>query len=160
MHLNILDCVFLLIILAFAVTACMHGFLQELFGKIAVIAGTVVSFLFCGKLAPSIEKIVVNPAASIVLAFLILFIAVFLFVKIIQKLTESFMEGEILGSLDRVLGFLFGALEGLAIVCAILILVKAQPWFNPDKLTEDSFFWGFLENYLNSSIESVRGRFV
>ena len=75
------------------------------------------------------EKFINNQAVCIVLAFILLFIAAFLLVKIIQTLIGSVMDGDILKSLDRVLGFVLGALEGLFIVCAILILVCAQPWF-------------------------------
>ena len=69
MTFTFIDIFFLIIILAFAFIATIHGFIKEVFGKIAVIAGVFAGFCFCGLLAPSIGKIIHIPAVAIVLAF-------------------------------------------------------------------------------------------
>lgn len=160
MHLTFIDVVFTVIVFVFAIMATTHGFLKELFGKLAIIAGIVVAVLFSSKLSPHMEKFINNQAVCIVLAFILLFIAAFLLVKIIQTLIGSVMDGDILKSLDRVLGFVLGALEGLFIVCAILILVCAQPWFELSVVTDGSFYYKVLAKFIQGPVNYLKGIFV
>ena len=145
------------LIAAFAFVAMIHGLIKELFGKLAVIAGVVAGFYFCGMLAPHIEKIIKIPAVDIVLAFILIFITAFLIVKIIQIIVGAIFSGEIMKSLDRVLGLAFGALEGLLIVSCILILMKAQIWFDFDSLLSSSTVANILLPYLEQPITYIRG---
>ena len=48
MTFTFIDIVFFIIIAAFAIVAMIHGLIKELFGKLAVIAGVVAGFYFCG----------------------------------------------------------------------------------------------------------------
>lgn len=160
MHFSFVDIVFFVIILFFGIMACAKGFIKELFGKLSVIAGILVAVLFCGKLSPYLENIIKIQTACVVIAFILLFIATFLLVKIIQTVIGSIASGDILKSLDRLLGFVLGVLEGLAIVCFILVLLKAQPWFNADSLTSDSFFWAKLSGLLDKPIKNLNAVFV
>ncbi len=150
MHFSFIDIVFFIIILFFGIMACAKGFIKELFGKLSIIAGILVAVLFCGKLSP----------ACVVISFVLLFIATFLLVKIIQTIIGSIASGDILKSLDRLLGFVLGVLEGLAIICFILVLLKAQPWFTVDSLTGDSFFWAKLSGLLDKPIKNLSAVFV
>lgn len=157
MTFTFIDIVFLIIIAVFAIMAMIHGFIQELFGKIAVIAGVVAGFYFCGLLAPHISKIIKIPAVDVVLAFILIFITAFLLVKIVQIIIGTIFSGEILKSLDRVLGLAFGAIEGILVVSCILIALKAQIWFNFDSLTDSSTIYRILAPYLSSPINYIRG---
>ena len=154
MTFTFIDIVFLIIIAAFAFTAMIHGLIQELFGKLAVIIGVVAGFYFCGLLAPYISKFIKIPAVDVVLAFILIFITAFLVVQII---VGAIFSGEIMKSLDRVLGLAFGAIEGLMIVSCILILMKAQIWFDFDSLLSKSSIAKILIPYLQSPIKYIRG---
>lgn len=160
MTFTFIDIVFLIIILAFALTAALHGLIKEVFGKIAVIAGLYVAFFFCGALAPSLSGVVNNPTVDIVLAFVLLFIATFIFVKIIQIVLQKIFSGEILGSLDHMLGFAFGAVEGILVVSCVLILMKAQIWFDFSSLTENSTIYRILSPFLEKPISYIGGSFA
>ncbi|MBQ9281017.1 MAG: CvpA family protein [Treponema sp.] len=157
MTFTFVDIVFLIIIAFFALVAMVHGLIKELFGKLAVIAGIVAGFYFCGMLAPHIEKIIKIPAVDVVLAFILVFITAFLIVKIIQIIVGAIFSGEIMKSLDRVLGLAFGAVEGLLIVSCILILMKAQIWFDFSSLLDSSTVAGVLIPYLDTPISYIRG---
>ncbi|MBQ8013660.1 MAG: CvpA family protein [Treponema sp.] len=157
MTFTFIDIVFLIIIAAFAFVAMIHGLIKELFGKLAVIVGLVAGFYFCGVLAPHIEKIIKIPAVDIVLAFILIFITAFLIVKIIQIIVGAIFSGEIMKSLDRVLGLAFGAVEGLLIVSCVLILMKAQIWFDFDSLLSSSTVAKILLPYLEQPIAYIRG---
>ena len=160
MTFTFIDIIFLIIIAAFAFSAMIHGLIKELFGKLAVIAGIVAGFCFCGLLAPHIEKIVKIPAVDVAIAFILIFITVFLIVKIIQIIIGNIFSGEILKSLDRVLGLLFGAIEGLLIVSCILILMKAQIWFDFASILSDSTIAKILLPYLASPISYINGMLI
>lgn len=157
MTFTFIDIVFLIIIAAFAFTAMIHGLIQELFGKLAVIVGVVAGFYFCGLLAPYISKFIKIPAVDVVLAFILIFITAFLVVKIVQIIVGAIFSGEIMKSLDRVLGLAFGVIEGALIVCCILILMKAQIWFDFASILSDSTFAKILLPYLQVPISYIRG---
>ncbi len=157
MTFTFIDIVFFIIIAAFAIVAMIHGLIKELFGKLAIIAGVVAGFYFCGLLAPHIAKIIRIAAVDVVLAFILIFITAFLVVKIIQIIVGAIFSGEIMRSLDRVLGLAFGAIEGLLIVSCILILLKAQIWFDSDSLLSDSTVARILLPYLSQPISYIRG---
>ena len=162
MTLTFIDIIFTVIILVLAIIATAHGFIRELFSKLAVILGIVVSVSFFGKLAPYMEQVIHNRAVATVVSFLLLFIATYLLVKIVQQLVGAAFRGEILRGLDRTLGFVFGALEGLVVVSLILILVNAQPWFPKvaTTITDGSFYWRILSGLLEQPIAYVRGMLV
>lgn len=157
MTFTFIDVVFLLIIAFFAFMALIHGLIKELFGKVAVIVGVVSGFYFCGMLAPHIEKIIKIPVVDIVLAFLLVFITAFLIVKIIQIVLEKTFDNEITGSLNKVLGFFFGIFEGLLVVSCILILLRAQIWFDINSLTDSSTIYKFLRPCLETPVSYIRG---
>jgi membrane protein required for colicin V production len=74
-----------------------------------------------------------------IIAFIAFFLLIYITVKIIEMTLKSIIEGIRLGGLDHLLGFLFGFVEGLIIVCLLLFLISIQPFFNPDSILENSF---------------------
>lgn len=158
---SFIDVIFLSIVLFFAIMACAKGFIEEICGKVAIILSIFIGFYFCSSLSPFIGKFIKSSTISTILAFILLFIVTFLFVKIIQKILEGvFAKGDIMGSLNRVLGFAFGAFEGILIVSVILILLNAQPWFETNSFMQKSFFEKMLGSFLAKPTEYVRGIFV
>ena len=160
MHFSFIDIVFSVIVLFIAISACAHGFIAEIFGKIAVIASFFTAFYFCGKLAAKMQNIISVKGVCVAVSFAILFIATFLAVKIIQTAIKSLFSGDILKSLDRVLGFILGLFEGLLVISAILILLISQPWFSLGSLLDSSFYWSMLDSFLTKPIQYVKGIFV
>ena len=160
MTFNFIDVVFIVVILFFAVTSCVNGLIKELFGKLAVVAGAVAAFFFFGRLSPFLFKTLHTPDFDLVIAFILIFVAVFLCVKILQIIFKSIFSGEILKSLDHVLGFIFGAVEGIAIVACVLILLKAQIWFDSSPVTNESTVSSLLLPVLQKPIDYIHGMFV
>ena len=161
MHFTLADIIFSVIVLILAVMACAKGFIKELFGKLAVIAGLAVSIIFSGKLSPYLEKFINSQVVCIVLSFILLFVTTFLLVKIIQSIFSGIFGGEILQSLDRILGFVLGVIEGLAVVSAVIIILKAQPWWTDASSAVDAtFYWNFLGRFLDKPITALKGIFV
>ena len=120
------DICFLILMLVFAVLALLKGFIKEIFGKVSVIGGLACSIVFSPRLTPYVENALHNKIVSVVLSFLLVFVAVFLVICIVQRVFEKIFSGEIMRGLDRVLGFLLGAAEGLVVVLFLMVVVTIQ----------------------------------
>lgn len=153
MNFTVLDWIFGILILIFALSGLIKGFVDCLFNKLCWILGLIAACLFYGVAAEYILKSVENKTLSNVLGFCIVFIAVFLLVKLLQMIVSKIFQLNILKSLDKVLGFAFGIIEGIAIVGLIIFILTKQPFFSPDKLLNDSFFYELFDKFFLASKE-------
>lgn len=160
MTFNLVDIIFIAIMLLIAIHASVAGFIKEFFSKVAIVVGVIMAVIFYNKLSPFLVEYIKNVFASQILSFILIFILSYLIVKLIQHFIGNLFDGEILKGLDRVLGFFFGALEGLLIVCIILIVFYVQPWFNTDAMLQDSFFHSVLHDFLAIPVSGIGSYFV
>ena len=151
----IIDWIFSGIILIFAVSGVIKGFIDNVFGKIAFIAGILLGYLFYKDIAAGLLKDIKVPYAANIIAFLLIFVVTFLIIKLIQMIVSKVFEWSILKSLDRTLGLIFGIVEGAAVVCLIIFLLTAQPFFNVDRLFDGSFYYNIVSSIFNSSKEEI-----
>ena len=124
----IIDIVFLIIILVMAIKGAVNGFIAEVFGKAAFLVGLLVGVLFYNDLAVVLVQWISVVFLAQVVSFLLLFILTFLLIKVIQHVLGGIFKGDILGSLNRALGFFLGLAEGVLIVAMILLVLHVQPW--------------------------------
>lgn len=158
MSFSLVDVICILIMLVFAIIATAKGFIKAIFGKLCWILGLVFAFLFYAKLSVYIQKsLVKNVVAANIIAFILIFIVVFLIVKIIQVILSKIFEGEIMQGLDRTLGFVFGLVEGLAIIFLIIFILETVPAFANIKNTiaEGSFFYKQLSKLLPTAQQLI-----
>lgn len=148
MTFTIIDWICAIIIIIFALIGLTKGFVNNVMGKVAVILGILLAYMFYDKIGNLCLSSIESIALRNVISFILIFIVVFLIIKLIQMVISKIFEWNILKSLDRTLGFFFGALEGLAIVCLILFLLSIQPFFPMEKLFEGSFFYSLLGKIL------------
>ncbi|MDR0645099.1 MAG: CvpA family protein [Treponema sp.] len=141
---TVIDIIFLILILIFAVHAGLKGFVEQISSLASVILGVLAGFFFYKNGAaflktklPSLESIKILPE---ILSFIILFFIVFAVVKFIGALLKNIVEGVHLGKLDKILGFLVGMVEGLAIVVAVIFIIRIQPLFDPSSVLAGSIF--------------------
>lgn len=116
MSFTVIDWVFSIIILIFAISGIIKGFIDNVFGKIAFIAGIILAYLFYKDIATGLLKDIKVPYAANIIAFLLIFVVTFLIIKIVQMIVAKVFEWSILKNLDRTLGFIFGIVEGAAVV--------------------------------------------
>ena len=157
MTFTLLDTIFIAIILLLAIHGFISGFIKEFFSKVAVVGGVLSAIIFYNQLTPYLIEYIKNEFVTKILAFLLIFIFAYLIVRFIQLFLGKLFSGEILKGLDRSLGFFFGAVEGLLVVCVILILFYAQPWFNIDSVFEGSVFHSSLYDFLAEPVDVVQG---
>ena len=155
MEFTVIDWIFSGVILLFAISGVIKGFIDNVFGKIAFIAGIILGYLFYKDIAAGLLKDIKVPYAANILAFLLIFVVTFLIIKLIQMIVSKVFEWSILKSLDRTLGLIFGIVEGAAVVCLIIFLLTAQPFFNVDRLFDGSFYYNIVSSIFNSSKEEI-----
>lgn len=150
-----IDVVFGILILIVAIAGLVNGFRKEVFGKVTPVVSCVLSFLFYQRLVEPVESYVKNHILSVILSFLLIFIIVFIVMKIIELVIDKIFGGEIFKSLDRTLGFFFGIIEGMALVCIILMILRVQPWFDMSRIFEGSFCVKFFGNFIDSPVKAI-----
>ncbi len=154
MSFTMIDWVFSLIIFAFAIVGIIKGFIDNIFGKLALILGIFIAILFYKNIAALLLKDIKFPFAANIIAFLLIFVVVFLIVKIIQMIVSKVFEWSILKSLDRTLGFFFGIVEGAVVICLIILLLDALPFINVNSLFDGSFYYNLVSTLLTARKEA------
>ena len=95
--------------------------------------------------------------ARTLLAFLLIFMLVFLILQIIKTIIGHAFDTEIMGGLDKALGFFFGIIEGLAVVMLILVLLSVQPFIPMDNAFATSFFFRLLSPLIGTNQKLIPG---
>lgn len=122
--LTALDILVLLAICGGAILGMVRGFVTEVISLFAWIAAIFALKLLHGPVAKMLIGIVGNASGASVLAFALIFLVVYAGGKLIAGSIGSRTRTSILGPLDRVLGFGFGALKGLIIVTLGYLLIN------------------------------------
>lgn len=112
----------------------LRGFVMEAFSLLVWVAAFVVAYYFAGDVATLMEGSVSLPSARIAMGFTGLFISVLLIGGLINYLLGRLVESTGLSGTDRLLGGVFGAARGLALVLIMLIVagltpLPADPWW-------------------------------
>lgn len=155
MNFAVIDWVFSGIIIIFAIGGVIKGFIDNVFGKIAFIAGIVLAYFFYDDIAEKLLKDVKVEFAAKIISFLLIFVVTFIVIKIVQMIVAKVFEWSILKSLDRTLGFIFGMVEGGAVVCLIIFLLTAQPFFNAMNILDGSFYYNIVSSLFHSTREEI-----
>ncbi len=142
---NVLDFIFIAILLIFTFRGLARGLINEVFGFGSFALALLLGVVFYQKMA-DIFMPSMNPLLAKILGFLTVFICVFILMKIIQMLIKTLFSSAILNSLDKALGLLLGFAEGAAIVVLILfVMVELNPKLNSEELRKESVVTNFIE---------------
>ena len=155
MGFTVIDWIFSGVIILFAISGVIKGFIDNVFGKLAFVAGILLGYIFYKDVATGLLKDIKVTFAANIIAFLLIFVVTFLVIKIVQMIVARVFQWSILKSLDRTLGFIFGIVEGGAVVCLLIFLLTAQPFFNVSLLFENSFYVNIVTSLFNSSKEEI-----
>lgn len=150
-----IDVVFCAVILLFTVSATSKGFINEVFGKASFVIAIVIAVIFMPSLDRYVVDTVKQETVSKILSFLIVFVMVFLVIRIVQTILKKIFSGDILRGLDRALGMCLGMAEGVAVVAFVILLFKAQPWFDVEGLLHGSFFVRLLGGIVSSPAQKI-----
>ncbi|WP_340317789.1 CvpA family protein [Rhizorhabdus argentea] len=119
-----LDIIVLLAIFGGAIFGLIRGFITEIISLFAWVAAIFALKLFHGPATGLLLHVVGNASGASVLAFALVFLIVYAGGKLIAGSLGRRTRTSVLGPLDRVLGFGFGALKGLIIVTLGYLLIN------------------------------------
>jgi len=107
-----------------AITGFMRGFVQEVFALAAWVLALVAIHNLHTPLTAALMPYVGTESGASVLAFAILLLVPYAIVKLLSDRLGSASRNSVLGPIDRVIGFGFGAIKGMVItVLAFSVLV-------------------------------------
>jgi membrane protein required for colicin V production len=118
-----LDIIVLFLIGAGAIFGFMRGFVQEALSLIAWLLIIFAVRLAHGPVAEALAGAVGTEAGAAVLAFIAIIVITYAFGRWLAKRIGEKSRKSVLGPVDRVLGFGFGALKGLIGATLIVLLL-------------------------------------
>lgn len=135
---NALDFVLLAIIAIAALRCWFRGIIGEVLSMAAVVGGLLAGILFYRPVGAWLSSLRPLGGFEVVIGFVAAFALVFIVVKIIERSLRGVLESLNLDVLDRVLGFAFGALEGLVLSAVIVMVLRYQPVVDVEALLDGS----------------------
>lgn len=112
----------LLLVAALAVRGAVRGFVTEILSLIAWVAAIFALRSFYEPVSTWAIKLTGSAAGGAVLAFVGLFLLTYISFRFIAKMLGKRTKESIVGPVDRVLGFGFGAVKALMIAALLFLL--------------------------------------
>ena len=157
-YFNIIDILILIIILTSCIVATFRGFIKETFSIISWIFSLFVAFNLFEKFKLELIDYIPQKIIIDVIAFSFPFLTTLLISHLISKwLSPKFNFSEIL-LLDKVFGFLFGALRGTLIV--ILLYLGFLYLIGKEKKIPDLLLEAHTYQYLKNSADVLSDFFI
>ncbi len=144
MNFATIDIVFASLALILVIRCALRGFVEEFMSMAAVVIGVLAAILLYKPGADYLRgQFGVNTLPEVV-AFAALFVLGFLIVKLLEHIIRDIVQRIHLGTVDRLLGLVLGAVEALLVVSVVLFVLSVQPLFDPSALLEGSIFARYL----------------
>ncbi|MCJ7815131.1 MAG: CvpA family protein [Xanthomonadales bacterium] len=129
------DYAILAVIAISVLVGALRGFIKEVFSMLVWAAAFLVAYHFAGDVAAMMEDSVTLPSARTAMGFAGLFVAVLLVGGLVNYLLGRLVETTGLSGTDRLLGGVFGAARGLALIVAAMLEAGFTPipsdqWWN------------------------------
>ncbi|QOC23579.1 CvpA family protein [Wenzhouxiangella sp. AB-CW3] len=125
---SVADYAILGICLVSIVVSLFRGFIREVFSLLVWIAAGYVALQAAGPISVRLEDTIDVPSVRVIVAFVAVFVVVLVIGGLINYLLGRLVDGTGLSGTDRLLGALFGALRGIAIVTIGVILATFTPF--------------------------------
>ena len=132
---TILDYFFIFIILLSFIIGCYRGFTRELFSLV----GWIFAFYFANYFSDSFVKFVpfdFGEQLNFIIIYILIFIFTLLTASFLSNLLNRFINTIGLGSLNLILGSLFGCLRGILIAFIIIFLIEKTSFLSEDSLVQ------------------------
>jgi membrane protein required for colicin V production len=117
----------------------LRGFMKEVFSLMVWAAAFIIAYQYGGDIAALMDDHIALPSARTAMGFTGLFIVVLLVGGLLNYLIGRLVESTGLSGTDRLLGGVFGAARGLALVVAVLLVagftpIPADPWWKDSQM--------------------------
>lgn len=117
------DIIVLVIVGVAAIGGFTRGFVQEVLSLAAWILAIFAIYFLHTDFTAVLNEYVGSPSAAAILAFLVLLLIPYAALKLIAGRIGKASRSSVIGPIDRVLGFGFGAVKGVIIVVIAFSLV-------------------------------------
>jgi membrane protein required for colicin V production len=120
----------------------VKGFVEEFFSWAALVISIIAAVFLHPAGAAFIREKAMKDVRFVpeILAFVAIFIIVMLFFKMLERVLKDVIMGAKLGGINKLLGLIFGLLEGFALTALVLFVMSVQPVFDVSKILGDSIF--------------------
>ena len=138
----VIDLIFLILIVLMLIHGYAKGFVEELFSWAALVLAMLAAIFLYSPGAAFIRTKTMENVRFIpeILAFIAVFLIAMLFLKMLERVLKDIIMGAHLGGVNKILGAVFGLVEGFALTAIILFVLSIQPLFDPSKVIGDSIF--------------------
>lgn len=136
MNIGVLDILIMVIVVASAVWGTFKGFVRQIVSILALVLGVWCAFKFTAFLSSFIMDMLSLSIAQNtlhIIMFVVILIVVIILANLIGKGIEGIIKLSLLGWLNRLLGFVFGALKAVILLSLLVYII----------------------NYLNSVVEII-----
>lgn len=128
---TLVDGVVFAVIVVSALLAYSRGFVREAMAIVGWVVAAILAFVFAAQARPLVLEIPYvgdflrgSCELSIIAAFSAVFAVALVVVSLFTPLFSTVVQRSALGGIDQGLGFLFGALRGIVLVAAALIVYE------------------------------------
>ena len=151
----VIDIIFLILIVLMLIHGYLKGFVEELFSWAALVLSLLAGVFLYAPGAEFIRKRAMEDVRIIpeLLAFIAVFLIVIIAIKLLEKLFKGIILGAHLGGVNKILGAVFGLIEGFALTAIILFILSVQPLFDPSKVIGDSNFAEMLLPVISAPLD-------
>ena len=101
----------------------MRGFVAEVLSLVVWIAAFWLAFVYGAAVAGLFAAEMPDPAARLFLAYALVFIAALIVGSVMTWLIGKLVRSIGLGSIDRLLGLVFGLFRGVALGCVVVLVL-------------------------------------
>ncbi len=126
-NLNGLDIALLVVCLLSAAFGVLRGLVREILSLVAWLAAAWLALRFSPPVAVYMDTLFASEGLRRIAAFLLVFIASLVGIALVNRLLAVLIRMSHLGLMDRLLGFLFGALRGVMIGVVFIMLTDMTP---------------------------------
>ncbi len=135
----VIDWVILAVLLISSLISLKRGFVREALSLVVWVGAFVLARMFSGNLATLLTDYLETNSLRWIAAFVILFLGAVAVGTMVSHLIAEMVRLTGLGSMDRVLGMVFGAIRGLVVLVAIVYglqftVVPEDPWWQESLL--------------------------
>lgn len=138
MNLEVIDIIYIIIILVMAFHGFKKGFFSQLFSIVGVIVGLFVAYFFSDDLSPKISEWFGEGKWNNLISFVLLFVVFFGICQLLNKAFKDSLEALGAQGIDKIFGFIFGSAQGFIVIIGVTFLLTAQPIFDPTPIFQDS----------------------
>ncbi len=157
--LNGLDIALLSVLGLSAVFGAFRGLVREILSLMAWIVAAWLALRYHAWLADRLAPVIGQEGIRQAAGFLLLFIAAIISASLLNRLLSMLVHASRLGGIDRLLGFIFGALRGVMIGLVFVALIDMTPLGDSTAWADSVVVETYrqLADWLGRHVEADRG---